>query len=359
MKIGIITFHNVENYGAVLQVYGLQYTLAKLGYEPYVVDYRNYKVSEKMFTTHRFLSNPVKYGLLYFLYSRSVKEKEKKFSSFVKSYLNIMGENIQAQNIKDLKLDYYIVGSDQIWNPRITGGYDGVYWGDKDIYRDSKVIAYAASGKAEYILELNKELLSNSLNNLKHISVREDKIQQLLRTDFNLSSYLVLDPTLLAGRDCFNRIACNRLIKDNYILFYNVEGRKDALKKAKEIARVKKTKLVVLGTSHFFKRAIQHNVIYYNASVIEMLSLIKYSEAVIALSFHGTALAIIFEKEFYSLEGGNMDRVESLLLKIGLANRIFYSDKPINVTPVEYETANLKLDSLREESIEYLKNSLV
>ena len=33
MKIGIVTFHDAANYGAVLQAYGLHTVLAKLGHE--------------------------------------------------------------------------------------------------------------------------------------------------------------------------------------------------------------------------------------------------------------------------------------------------------------------------------------
>ena len=38
MKIGIITFHRANNFGAVLQCYALQETLRHLGYEAEVID---------------------------------------------------------------------------------------------------------------------------------------------------------------------------------------------------------------------------------------------------------------------------------------------------------------------------------
>ena len=40
MKIGILTFHRAHNYGAVLQCYALQEILQRLGYDVYVIDYR-------------------------------------------------------------------------------------------------------------------------------------------------------------------------------------------------------------------------------------------------------------------------------------------------------------------------------
>ena len=41
MRVGILTFHDALNYGAVLQCYALQNTLMNLGYEVEVIDYKN------------------------------------------------------------------------------------------------------------------------------------------------------------------------------------------------------------------------------------------------------------------------------------------------------------------------------
>lgn len=40
MKIGILTFHQAENFGAILQTYALQTYLQKQGYSVEVIDYR-------------------------------------------------------------------------------------------------------------------------------------------------------------------------------------------------------------------------------------------------------------------------------------------------------------------------------
>ena len=39
-KVGIITFHRANNYGAALQCYALQETLTSIGYDVVVIDYR-------------------------------------------------------------------------------------------------------------------------------------------------------------------------------------------------------------------------------------------------------------------------------------------------------------------------------
>ena len=40
MRIGILTFHRAHSYGAVLQCYALQQTLAQMEHEVWVIDYR-------------------------------------------------------------------------------------------------------------------------------------------------------------------------------------------------------------------------------------------------------------------------------------------------------------------------------
>lgn len=39
-KVGIITFHCADNFGAVLQAYSLQEVVAKMGFEPEIIDFR-------------------------------------------------------------------------------------------------------------------------------------------------------------------------------------------------------------------------------------------------------------------------------------------------------------------------------
>ena len=47
-KIGILTFHNCVNYGAVMQAYGLQSFLESKGYDVEIVDYVNEKIDSEL-----------------------------------------------------------------------------------------------------------------------------------------------------------------------------------------------------------------------------------------------------------------------------------------------------------------------
>lgn len=46
MRISTLTFHKVNNFGAVLQAYALQTYITRLGYDSEIIDYIPIKVSK-------------------------------------------------------------------------------------------------------------------------------------------------------------------------------------------------------------------------------------------------------------------------------------------------------------------------
>jgi len=48
MKVGILTFHNVANYGATLQTYALFHILTSNGYDVELIDYFPSRISRRL-----------------------------------------------------------------------------------------------------------------------------------------------------------------------------------------------------------------------------------------------------------------------------------------------------------------------
>ena len=150
MKIGILTFHNADNYGAVLQCYALQEHLKKLfpSEEVCVIDHKN-PLIEKSYRVFPFswngkrsvLGNILRFGYWCVMVPERMKAKSG-FVSFRKNALCVGS---------DLLSDYDIIfyGSDQIWNKTIVGD-DEAFFGK---HYDGKKIAYAASDGGELILD--------------------------------------------------------------------------------------------------------------------------------------------------------------------------------------------------------------
>ena len=97
---------------------------------------------------------------------------------------------------------------------------------------------------------------------------------------------------------------------------------------------------------------------------IDFLKIIYNAEYVITDSFHGTAFSINFNKNFYSIckkNGRSEYRKEELLTDLDLKSRILYDLYPnIKLENIDnYEYVNKCLMNKREESINYLKYSML
>lgn len=357
MKIGILTFHYARNYGATLQAYCLQEVLKSLGYKVCILDYRNPYLAHRKspFSFNSFITNPVKYFQrlinIYYGYKKTVRN----FKKFEKEYMNVEGNCLKESDIQDSDCDVLVVGSDQVWSPIITNGPDSVYWGMKRPKR-SKLITYAASSCDTVKLSIGAFTnVSEWLNNFDAISVREERLKVYVESQIDKDVKVVVDPTILAGRETLEKVTAGRVINEPYVLLYHVESSPSLLKVARLVAKKHNARLVSIAPYILSARLNNKDILYYQADVSEMLSLIKYAECVVALSFHGTALSVLYEKEFYSVVGGNMARVESLLGKIGLMDRIVKGVDDVSFQKIQYKEHREKISELQSDSLEWLK----
>ncbi|MBT8318063.1 MAG: polysaccharide pyruvyl transferase family protein, partial [Lutibacter sp.] len=81
------------------------------------------------------------------------------------------------------------------------------------------------------------------------------------------------------------------------------------------------------------------------------------AEMVITSSFHGTALSILMEKEFYSaILPTRGSRITNILNKAGLEDRIIIDDNLNLNKTINYDVVNSKVDKIRTNSINYLED---
>ncbi len=362
MKIGILTFHNSRNYGAVLQAYGLKEVLRKKGHHVDVIDYRSPTIEDrkKPFTLKHFKDNPKKFILLFLNVYLNHCRKVRNFSAFERNYLNVTEKRYYPVDIQKSDYDIIIIGSDQVWSSVITGGPDPVYWG---AYKpeNAKLLTYAASSNSLSTMENDDFSQVNQwLDRFNAISVREERLKDYVETHSKQNARVVVDPTLLAGRDVFEKITPPRIIKEPYVLLYTVESTPAIDAIIKKVASLYQARIIRTGSnalSSTFKD-IRNGVTYKNASVQEFLSLIKYAECVVALSFHGTALSLLYEKDFYSVKGGNMARVESVLNKCHLSKRMIDTTNEVAEDRIDYTEATAILKEMQNDSMKWLEEVL-
>ena len=188
MKAGILTFHNANNYGAVLQAYALQQKLIENNVDTKIIDYRLKEIDEeyklfrvdlvkKMLERNNYLG-AAKILLYNCLTLKSRIKKKVRFNEFSEKKLSLTDRCKSYEDIDSLNYDAYICGSDQIWNSNITNKINDVYFCAFNKDSNVKKITYAASmGKAKYSKEEEKYFKEN-LKNLTHIGVREIQLKE-------------------------------------------------------------------------------------------------------------------------------------------------------------------------------------
>lgn len=356
MKIGILTFHNAHNYGAMLQCYALQQYLLKCGHDVEVIDYRPYFYQKqyerhtlsKCFRKNIFLFlkniyyNYILYNLRYFAFDR-----------FLQQYIYVSKESMCIPDYYDA----YIVGSDQIWNPSITDGFQDIYFCNFNFSKGKrKYISYAPSLEIRHLTLEEKVYLKRALSKFDAISVREKFSIPLLQPLTNKVITQVCDPILLGDISLWDPMIRIRHIKYRYVLVYQIRETSDAMVLARRIANQISGKIVVL-TARIDKK---YDTKYQIASPSEFINYIYYADFVVTTSFHGCAFSILFNKSFYSFElGDEFDlRTTSLLQTVGLEHRMIDGIDNISISNINFDEVNSKLDKLKQESRLFLKEAL-
>lgn len=388
MKIGIITYHFPYNCGATLQCMALQTKLEELGHEVCVINYRPWYHQNRYtplknpfyFSVKRFhdpAGNFLKRcwhavdGFLRTVYSwrtyPAISKKEKFFRSFVKRYLH---ETKVYRTLKSLQkdppdCDIYISGSDQLWNSGITGGtFDSAYFLN---FGDGKVGRMTYSVGANFNkMENPVEALRDLIKQLDVISMREALWMPVVEeaAEGKIPTHLDVDPTLLLTADKYEKFMAKlEPEKEPYILTYTMGG--EVQKKVYNGARILSEKLGmkvidVCGDPNKMNKKVQDNRL---CGPSEFLWYIKNADYVVTNSFHGTVFSVIFKKKFITIphaETGN--RVTELLDKLGLSERYHTvtTEAVERITnPIDYEAASMKLQTLRENSVNFLQDSVM
>ncbi len=359
MKIGILTFHLAHNYGAVLQAYALQEVLKQQGYEVEIINYRPASIEEvyKLFSFQIYKGDSLA-GMVRRFLGRMLTlgvrcKKYRNFERFIKIRLNLSGELCRNKTEIPQGYDVYVFGSDQIWNPRLLQGLDEVYLGRFDSRPEAKKIAYAASMGTEYALgETEKNFLAESLKGFYALGVREKSLYALL-SDLRIDSTIVLDPTLIAEREIFDRLAMKPMCHVRYVLLYRLEKDAYALCFAQRIASQLSAEVVEIAPYKIWWRD-RGRTIVSAVSPEEFCGWFKYAACVVSISFHGTAFSVIFRKDFYCLKSALQDRSRNLLESLGLSVRLVTSDSAVHFEPVDYTEAEEKMRNLKKISKDFL-----
>lgn len=363
MKIYLTTFGNALSYGAIMQAYALADIIKKNGHEAMLLNVEcrgNEKYSAEK-TIKRILgsgASPLKKSAQlarYVIFQKGrMNKKAKGFSDFKEKYINeISGMDKIAE--ADAKESLFVCGSDQIWNPNITGGFEDVFFGINE--KGIKAISYAASvGNVELLAGRETEFLEK-ISNLEKVSSRERDLNDFL-VEHNVQSVQTLDPTLIFDIKSLEKCTPSApLVKGSYILFFYLGKKKDFLKYAKGVQKRFQKKVVFFSGSDIPVPTTKTT--FGDKAPEEFVNLFKNAEYVVTNSFHGLAFSLRFHKQFsVILPSKRPERLVNLLEIIGQKSRIINDTTALPATEIDYEDVEKCMAPYRKKSLEYLDSVL-
>ncbi|MBO4697326.1 MAG: polysaccharide pyruvyl transferase family protein [Lachnospiraceae bacterium] len=372
LKGGIITVHDSQNCGALLQAYALQTVMTRLGIDCEFIDHNRFikqdqksenriKVRKKKARSPKIIWFQAK-GLP--ALRRDQPKRKKACDTFREKYLHVSKRKYtQVSEIMEEppQYDLYICGSDQIWNPERFDTSEPFFLSFAP--EGARKIAYAPSLGIDTIPDGLISDYKRLILGIDYVSVREEKGAELISSITGRNVECVLDPTFLLEKESWESLVkCDVAEKERYIFCYFLNYMSAYQIKKEVCAFAKKNDLKVI-VFHPKCAAIDSSWIpAYGMGPIEFLDAIMNAELVITDSFHGTALSIKLEKEFfvYNAEselpfekrGG---RIDNILAKINLLNRKLGTKQVIKNETIDYEDVKRRLDLEIQKSMQFLR----
>ena len=351
MKVGTLTYPGSPSHGASLQTYALYSVLKNMEIDAEVINY----IPDTVIHQKR----PLK-GLKDKIADLFLKDSQRSFRKFERQ-INILPV-IPIKTTENLRehtnsLDRIIVGSDQVWNPIVTGNDMNFYLEFCD--DDSKKASYAPSFGVDAVAEEDREKISKLLSEITYLSVREERGKELICDLTGRDVPVVLDPTFLIDKENWKKLKKPSGAKGDYVFIYTIKPSAKLRKVANEFAEKHGCKLVyIAGGLHGVMDKFnpkKHPV--FGVGPAEFLDLIDNAKYIFTNSFHGTALSIILNKDFYvEFSSETNSRLITLVKKFEFEDNIIDCDNfDYAWKHANYEKANEILEEKRKESLSYLK----
>ena len=349
-KIGILTFQDTINYGAVLQEYALQrYINKSYGNIAEVINYKNSKLEEVEKPTQLLKQKTIKGIIKYFTCHKHQINKWKRFDEFKENYIYLSNNVYDKTNIKETNKIYnkFIVGSDKVWNTQLTGS-DYTYYLDflEESYKKN---SYAASFGYSEIPKEDKETVINLLKDFNTLNVREKQGKEIITEKIkNKEVNVVMDPTFLLEKEEWKKFVDKT--ENSYIVVYMIDFKKEVFDFIRKLAKEENCKII------YIHDAILSQIGMINSregSPEQFISLINNAKKVITGSFHALCLSIILEKDFYytlNSKNNRNSRLVNLIELTSLQDRELINGECKTKEKIDYIKVKQKLNPIIEES---------
>lgn len=359
MKIGIITFHFVNNFGGVLQGYALQKKISECcDVDCVMVDYRNWFI--RFTDTVRIF--PITTNLQEFISGlRTLKARFgriRQFKKFMREdyVLTRFYGSRWSMNLIPPKCDKFVCGSDQIWNPVITMGVAPNYF-LRFVEKSKDKIAYAPSFGTDGISRIWKKKIKKYIESFDYLSVREKSGKQMIFEMTGREAEQLIDPTFLLEKHEWEKFAVSSNIKGKYILLYIMQRDEEVYEYARKIKEKMGIQLVEISRYGYKPDFVDECLV--DVGPKEFLGLFRDAEYVCTNSYHGLAYSLIFEIEFCLIPCKRFKaRIENLLELLHIESCVDGEDWNSLTASYDKEYVRKIIEEERKKAITYLQNSI-
>lgn len=259
----------------------------------------------------------------------------------------------------DPEIDFYIAGSDQIWNPYFSANSEREFL---TFALPHKRIAYAASmGVDELPLKCIKDY-TKYLDGIPFISVREESGAKIIKKLIGRDVPVVLDPTLLIDKKNWKTIADSSNITHEkpyiFTYFLGIKNNKYNLH-IKQKAKLHNMKIISAVGGDDGRTPI--------IGPADFINLLSHATYVYTDSYHAVIFSIIFNKNFVIFDrpaelgyGDMSSRFETIFNLTGLKSQWIRSESQLNssMEEINYSDTNLRIMKKSDESIAFLRKAL-
>lgn len=351
-KLAILTINDDGNLGNRLQNYATQEILKKYKIKVETIS------NQKGIVGKGYIKKKIKTQIKKVI---AIKAQIEKYNNFAKFNKNIKYSkyHIDIDHIPTKlgeKYDYYITGSDQVWNPNFNrmSDIDFLKFAPKE-----KRNSFSASFGISEIPEELKEYYKSNLLEMQNLSVREDIGKEIIEElTGRKDAEVLIDPTMMLTADEWDKVSKKpkKLKENKYILNYFLGDLSE--KRRKEIERIaNKNNCTIINL-------MDKNEPLFVSGPSEFLYLIKNAFMICTDSYHGSVFSIIYNKPFAVFnredELVNMNsRLETLLSKFQLQERYCKDGKiPPELLKCDYTKSYKILETEKEKVRKYIEKIL-
>lgn len=354
----------------MLQALALQHILKnKYSLDIEIIDYSNegqrnmYSVFPKADNVKRVVKN-----MIWATQFKQLVKQYNSYNQFIEKYFILSPKMyLDSQELGELETAYdaVIAGSDQIWNICCRDADDAYFLNFLDT---TPKYAYAISFGANNPFEIdgNSDKHKKLISRFSKISVRENNAQKWIRDSLGITVPICLDPTMLLTKNEWESIVevgDTAIIPGKYIYYYCFNISNDVQEFLKWLSNKYNMPVYFMDVKEWTLKGCWKNKIKlireYGPDVY--MNVVKNAYLFVTTSFHGTAFATIFKKNFWYISDGKVnktdDRAQSFLTQLGLMGRYKTIEElmetDLSCAP-DYTDPYMKLAELQKSSYAYL-----